>query len=323
MRRCTRCDARFESAGWDCPACGYAPLERMGFRCFAPELAENAAGYAPEYHEAVSHFQDGHFWFRGRNELVCAQLGRYFPDARSLLEVGCGTGQVLRAVRLSRPGMRLCGTEIHPAGLAYARGCLPSEELLQADARNIPFRDEFDVVCAFDVIEHIDDDMGVLRQLHGACRPGGGVMITVPQHRWLWSRIDEVARHVRRYGRAELEAKLCAAGFEMVASTSFVTILLPLMFLSRLRFRARRNCDPEREFRISRAANLLFLACSRAENALIGAGIGLPAGGSLMMLGRKPVRSERTSKDFPPESDLSGTKEGQIWSSCFRSPLER
>lgn len=257
--------------------------------CFAPNLAALSDGYDPARYETVHRFQNKHFWFRGRNELICSQLKKYFPEAQTLLEIGCGTGQVLREIRQALPATRLCGTEIHTLGLAYARDTLPEVEFLQIDARGIPFSMEFDVVCAFDVIEHVDDDRGVLRQMYQSCRPGGGIMVTVPQHRWLWSYKDDAACHKRRYTRKELQTKMLDAGFEVIGATSFVFLLLPLMYLSRLRQRTPANCDLHSEFHISPITNAIFLACSRIENAIIRTGGSLPYGGSLMLVGKKPV----------------------------------
>jgi SAM-dependent methyltransferase len=154
---------------------------------------------------------------------------------------------------------------------------------MQMDARHIPFRGAFDVVGAFDVIEHIEEDEQVLRQMHAACRPGGGVMITVPQHAWLWSRRDEIAQHRRRYSRRELLAKLAAAGFQRPWATSFVLLLLPLMALSR----RRRNVSSA-ELEVGPAANAALGSLMALERGLIRAGLRLPAGGSLLVIAHKP-----------------------------------
>jgi SAM-dependent methyltransferase len=72
----------------------------------------------------------------------------------------------------------------------------------------VSYRDEFDTIGAFDVIEHIEDDVGAMREIYRALKPGGGFMIIVPQHMFLWSRVDDLAFHKRRYARRELTAKL-------------------------------------------------------------------------------------------------------------------
>ncbi len=76
--------------------------------------------------------------------------------------------------------------------------------MLQFDACAIPYKAEFDVIGAFDVIEHIEEDTAALTQMYQALKPGGGLLITVPQHRFLWSAVDEMSYHKRRYHRNEL-----------------------------------------------------------------------------------------------------------------------
>jgi hypothetical protein len=88
-------------------------------------------------------------------------------------------------------------------------------------------------IGAFDVLEHIQEDELVLRNIHGALAAGGGLMITVPQHRRLWSHVDEISHHVRRYTADELRSKVESAGFRVVFSGSYTFSLLPFMFASR------------------------------------------------------------------------------------------
>jgi SAM-dependent methyltransferase len=215
-----------------------------------------------------------------RARLIVWALGKHFPYAQSFLEIGCGTGNVLAALQRRIP--RLVGSEFHPAGLPCAARRAPGAQLMQMDARRIPFRDEFDVVGAFDVIEHIEEDQAVLREMHAACRPGGGVMITVPQHAWLWSRRDEIARHQRRYGRRELRKKLAIAGFKRAWTTSFVSLQLPLMALSR-----RKKDVSSAELEVGPGANRVLGAAMALERGLIRAGLRFPAGGSLLVVAHK------------------------------------
>lgn len=283
MKRCRHCDTTFDSPDWVCPGCGAKPAMADQVVSFAPDLAQQSDGYNPSRYETISRFERQHFWFRGRNELICGQLRKYFPKATDLLEIGCGTGQVLSAIVQAFPALRLWGTEIYSSGLVYARQSLPGAELFQMDARAIPFRDHFDVIRAFDVIEDIDD-VGVLWQMYQACKSGGGIMITVPQHRWLWSYKDEAAHHKRRYIRAELYEKVEAAGFRIVKTSSFVSLLLPLMYLSRRQQQNAKDADLQSEYRISPLMNRFFLACSRMENSFIRFGGNLPIGGSLLVI---------------------------------------
>ena len=255
---------------------------------FAPELADTVSGMDPTGFDVLAKVEDEHFWFVGRNELIVGLADKFFPGARRFLEVGCGNGPVLRAIAKSRQWERLAGSELHPSGLSYARQRLPCNvEFVQMDARRIPAVGVFDLTGAFDVIEHIADDESVLRGLHGATQRGGGVIIAVPQHPWMWSRADDVAYHQRRYCRGELEEKLRRNGFEILFSSSYTALLLPLMVLSRLKSRgADNNGGIDREFTLNSRINRLFTAILRAEVRMTLAGMSWPAGGSRIVVGR-------------------------------------
>lgn len=288
MKRCLACERRFDGREWRCPACGFAPPSRLGFPAFAAGLAAQEVGFDAARFELLARIEQEHFWFRSRAALIVWALRRHFPHAQSLLEIGCGTGNVLAAIAQGAASARLAGSEPHAAGLALAARRAPGAELLQMDARRIPYRDEFDVVGAFDVIEHIAEDELALREMFAACRPGGGVILTVPQHPWLWSYRDEFAQHRRRYSREDLLGKLAAAGFERPWSTSFVTLLLPLMALSRRRQRRREHFEASAELQVGRLANRVLGALMRLERGLIAAGLSLPFGGSLLAIAHKP-----------------------------------
>jgi SAM-dependent methyltransferase len=295
-RRCLVCNAEEPVAdnepiwplGWRCPACGQVVAQKDGIPMFAPELADTVSGMDPAKFEALSKVEAEHFWFGVRNELIVGLMNKFFPDTRRFLEIGCGNGAVLGAIAQSRPWQRLVGSELHPSGLTYARKRLPSDvEFVQMDARNIPCLDIFDLVGAFDVVEHIADDERVLRGMRAAIRIGGGAIVAVPQHPWLWSRADEIAHHQRRYRRGELEAKLLRNGFEVLFSSSFTALLLPLMAASRLINRGdEKDEGVQREFVLNRHVNDFLTTILRTEVRTTLAGWRWPAGGSRIVVGR-------------------------------------
>lgn len=289
MRICGACRAELGAdAGaeaWRCGACGHEPARMGGFLAFAPDLEAAAPRYPEGYHDEIHALEAGHFWFQGRNRLILEAIRRGFPEMRRFLEIGCGTGFVLGAVAEAFPRAEVSGSEISTAGLAHAQRRAPGAALYQMDARRIPFRAAFDLIGAFDVLEHIPEDEAVLQACAEALVPGGGLLLTVPQHPWLWSSVDAFAGHVRRYRRKDLETKLAAAGFEMVLSTSFVSLLLPMMALSRA---LKRGGGPEEpELRAGPLQNALGRAAMAVEFRLIRAGIRLPAGGSLLVAARR------------------------------------
>ena len=286
MKLCTSCDEIFESPNWQCPHCSHEPAVIEGHFAFAPELARESEGFEPEYFAGLAEQEARHFWFRARNRLLIWALQRYFPKATKLLEIGCGTGFVLTGLRKSFPHLALSGSEVLSEGLRFAAARLPGIELFQMDARRIPFRQEFDVVGAFDVLEHIEQDEEVLAQMHRATRKGGGILITVPHHRFLWSPVDEFARHVRRYQTRELRDKVVRAGFSILRITSFVSMLLPLLIASRLKQRGN-EVDPADELNINGVLNTTLEKVLDVERTMIRAGLSLPAGGSLLLVARR------------------------------------
>lgn len=255
---------------------------------FSPEFATISNGFKPGYFAQLATLEASNFWFRSRNRLIILALERYFPEARNFFEIGCGTGFVLSGIENKFPHLSFFGSEVSSTGLAYAGRRLKRAELFQMDARQIPFADEFDVIGAFDVLEHIKEDEQVLRQIYKAVNPGGGVILTVPQHPFLWSHQDDYACHVRRYRARELRARVKRAGFKMVKMTSFVSLLLPIMILSRL---MKRNpaleYDPMSELKINPLINTLFEKILDLERWMILLGLSFPAGGSLLLIGHK------------------------------------
>lgn len=184
MKRCLACETTFQTPGWMCPSCGREPASIDGFTAFAPALAAGNQGYPAGRHATLEHIEAKTFWFRSRNRLIADLASRYFSAARNVMELGCGTGFVLGALRQALPAARLTGSEIDTHGLAIARGRTgDSVELIQVDALRLPYTGEFDLVCAFDVLEHITDDQHALSELHRALVPDGGALLAVPSIR--------------------------------------------------------------------------------------------------------------------------------------------
>ena len=288
MRLCLACDAQYLEVQNDCPVCGYQPKIADGFSAYAPELAQEGGGFDAAYFPVLAGLEDANFWFRARNELILWALARYCEGFRTYLEIGCGTGYVLSGVARRFPDAALGASEIFTAGLGFAAERVPSATFMQMDARRIPFSVEFDVVGAFDVIEHIKEDEVVLAQVCKALKPGGYLLLTVPQHDWLWSASDIYARHERRYSAAELHEKIRAAGFRLQRSSSFVSLLLPLMLISRLNSKSRHKpFDPTDEFKIPNWMNAALYQIMTLERSLVKLGANFPVGGSRLIVAQK------------------------------------
>lgn len=173
MQVCIHCHSPVAPFSWACGACGWRATVRDGVACLAPGMIQENDGFQEALFDEYQSLHAQHFWFVYRRRLIMWALRTYFPQLRSFLEVGCGTAENLAAIIAQHPHADVCGGEPSLHALQVARrNC--GAKFLQLDARAIPFVDAFDVVGAFDVIEHIDSDERALREMYKACHRGGG-----------------------------------------------------------------------------------------------------------------------------------------------------
>lgn len=208
-----------------------------------------------------------------------------------MLEIGCGTGFVLAEIRRKYPEAVLTGSDFFIESLLFAQKRVPAASLYQMDACKMPFNREFDIILALDILEHIDNDSQAIGEIFRSLVPGGLIISTVPQHKWLWSMQDEKASHKRRYTSRELAGKMENGGFRIVYLTSFITLLLPLMIFSRLYGKiavsGHKAYDPLRELKIHPLVNRIMEMVCTMEERILQRGVSLPAGGSLLCVGIK------------------------------------
>lgn len=174
-----------------------------------------------------------YWWYVARLEILDELLERSVRGQRDMrvLNLGCGTGAT--SERFSRYG--------RVVSLDYAREALDFGRerglgwLTQAHAQTIPFVDEsFDVVIALDVLEHLDDDAQSLREIWRVLRPNGTCLVTVPAYDLMWSGMDDVGHHRRRYVRKQLVEGISGSGLETVEASYFNTLLFPVALLERM-----------------------------------------------------------------------------------------
>lgn len=210
-------------------------MDRALFVC--EPMTPSPPSYDPVHFEALFAAGERHFWFRHRNALLARIVrneARRLARPCRLLEVGCGAGNVLVGLERLVPDVELLGLDLHHEGLACARRHVRCA-LLQGDVERAPFKAavRFELVGAFDVIEHLDDDLGALEGLSRLVSPDGRVLLTVPAGPELWSVVDEQAGHRRRYESGTLGCLLHQAGFEVLYLTRFMAPLYPLVRLAR------------------------------------------------------------------------------------------
>ena len=165
MKHCLHCDNTYASTDIRCSTCAAQPSMHEGFESYAPQFSQAGGGFKSSYFSNLVTLEESNYWFQARNKIILWALRRYAPEFKSYLEIGCGTGFVLAAVAQNFPAAKITGSEIFTNGLSFAASRSPSAKLIQMDALSIPFVNEFDVVGAFDVLEHIEDDRNVLKQI--------------------------------------------------------------------------------------------------------------------------------------------------------------
>ncbi len=197
-----------------------------------------ANGMQPGFYSEYLEIEDSHWWFRGRRLVLADLLRRCVPSPIELLDVGSSGGSVTRALLELGP-VTACDLDLGSAAAARQR---PGLSPVVGRAEELPFKDDsFDLVTAFDVIEHIDDDLGALQEMARVVRPTGGVAIAVPAYEWLWGRQDDINGHRRRYTRRLLQARLEIAGLRIERTTSFNSFLFPPIAAIRLLRRLGRG----------------------------------------------------------------------------------
>ena len=236
--------------------------------------------------------EERHWWYRGRRAVIDAVLdGLDLAPGLRILDAGCGSGRNM--VELARRGT-VTGLELAPASLQEARARGVGRVEPGSLDEPLPLADDaFDLAVALDVLEHVHDDRGALRELARVVAPGGLLLVTVPQYGWLWGEHDVLSHHERRYTRPQLLGRAAAAGWAAERVTSFNAALLAPIALARLGQRARRREQPASDLARTPQGplNVALERVLRAEAAVIGGGRDLPAGVSLLAVLRRQVPS--------------------------------
>jgi SAM-dependent methyltransferase len=185
-----------------------------------------SAFYEDYYRHEISHW-----WFRWRYDLITglvASLKR--NDSFRILDAGCGTGQM--TTKLGEIGEAFgLDSALEAITFARSRGV---GRLVRGSITAPPFAEgSFDCALALDVIEHVDDDMGILTSLFHVVKPGGSLIITVPAFDSLWSEHDEINHHKRRYRASQLHLMIQEAGFDVERVTYCNTALYVPVLVTR------------------------------------------------------------------------------------------
>jgi SAM-dependent methyltransferase len=223
----------------------------------------------PEEYATLLRVEDAHWWYRQLRRVVRFHLDRYLPAWRdaAILDAGCGTGGNL--AHLEGAGRRV-GLDFAPEALA---GCRTRglRELVRGDATALPFAAaSFDAVLSMSVIYHqwVRDPAKAVAELHRVLKPGGVLLIDVPAYQSLYSTHDDAVMTARRFREREVRGLLEAAGFEVLRTTHWITLLFPAVWLARRLHFFAKDRDFEATAPEPGGTNALMDLLMRAEAAL-------------------------------------------------------
>jgi len=189
----------------------------------------------PDAYVEMAHAEASHWWFCGRRAILSHLIGSFdLPAHARILEVGAGTGGNLEM--LSAFGC-VSAIEMDATARSLATGKTDGRFDIRPGVlpREIPFAGEkFELVCLFDVLEHIDADVETLIAIKPLLADGGRVLITVPAHQWLWTAHDAFLHHKRRYSLSDLRSKAVSAGYAIAKLSYFNSLLFPIAVTERL-----------------------------------------------------------------------------------------
>ena len=175
--------------------------------------------------------EESHWWFVGRRKILKSFVGRIVAELKQtrpqILDIGCGTGANLEM--LAEFGAAQ-GVDVSADALAFcrARGL---DQVRQGEAEQLPYDDsQFDLVTALDVVEHLDDDLGGLKEMRRVLRPQGRALIFVPAFMFLWGVQDDISNHRRRYTLSGIKDALQSSGFNLERATyANITFFFPIL----------------------------------------------------------------------------------------------
>lgn len=226
-------------------------------------------------------FSSNNWWFVGKRGLIRALLSRYCPKDASILDVGAGLGEDLFVII---PFGKVTTIDSSKQAVLTLKSKFPSVRAQFGFIEQIKVRKKYDVILAFDVLEHIKDDATAVKNIWNLLKPGGLLIGTVPAWSFLWSTHDELLGHYRRYSPKMLRQLLNQFNIEFLQFWNFT--LSPLISIFKIA-QQKYGIKPKTT-RMPEHINRLFSTILNVESRLVVKKITPPYGISLVFVCRRP-----------------------------------
>ena len=231
-----------------------------------------------------------YWWFKGKQFLIDLFLRTHLSESKDnkLLDIGSGTGIILELMKKHGIGY---GIELSSLGIKMLKR-RDLNLIVQSDVnRPMPFKkDVFSAITCLDVLEHLENDFGILKEMLRICKPGGVIIITVPAMQFLWSPHDEALHHKRRYTKKQIVDKIAPLNCIVIKASYFNgTLFLPITVVRKSKLLFRKNREVKSDFFmalpnwLNRVLYFLYsteLSCLRFVN--------IPFGVSALLIIQKP-----------------------------------
>ena len=181
-----------------------------------------------------------HFWIRRRFRVLQLLAGSTISEARALAEVGCGSGLLQRQIEKAY-GKRVAGFDLNEVALKKNVSEISPVHCYDILEKHASLKEQFDVIFLFDVLEHINDEIGFLKALTFHLSPGGLLILNVPAGQWAYSAYDRAAGHLRRYFARSLRKAIAPAGLSIMSWTYWGLSLVPTLVMRNLWVMSRKK----------------------------------------------------------------------------------
>lgn len=252
----------------------------------------------PKFYKEYYTLERSHWWFTARLDILEATLKKRVLSGQkpNILNVGVATGATTEM--LSKYG--------NVTSLEYDKDCCDflkektGIEAINASLTELPFEDNtYDIVCAFDVIEHIEDDALAVGEINRVLKPGGKYFVTVPAFQFLWSNHDVVNHHYRRYTKKHFLTLFTSIGMKSTFSTYFnFWLFFPIAVVRTILNLLPKKKDEETSgsdnevLASSTILNKILYLIFKSEKTLLGSGVRLPVGVSFLAIGKKQTSEQ-------------------------------